>query len=107
MTVSHPANRAHSSGLWRLAVAGFVIGDIATTLAGLSTAGVVETGPVAGPLLRQHGVAVLLVLKLAAVAVAYLAWRLLPPPHAAGIPTGLALVGAAATGWNLAVLLGV
>jgi len=94
-------------GLWLLAVTGFVVGDAATTLAGLSVPGVVETGPVVGPLLRQHGLGVLPLLKTATVAVAYLAWRLLPSPHAAGIPLGLALVGAAATGWNVSVLLGV
>jgi hypothetical protein len=107
MAVAGSARLGDSRGLWGLAVAGFVVGDAATTLAGLSLAGVVETGPVAAPLLDRHGVAVLALLKMLTVAAAYLVWRLLPAPHAAGIPLGLALVGAAATGWNLAVLLAV
>jgi hypothetical protein len=107
MAVARSARLGDSRELWGLAVAGFVVGDVATTLAGLPAAGVVETGPVAGPLVRRHGVGVLPLLKAVTVAVAYLAWRRLPPPHAAGIPTGLALVGAAATGWNLSVLLAV
>jgi hypothetical protein len=99
--------RARSRLLWGLAVAGFVVGDAATTLAGLSTAGVVETGPLVGPLLRRHGLGVIPLVKLGTVVAGYAAWRLLPAPHAVGIPLGLALVGVAATGWNLSVLLGV
>ena len=106
-SVPAPSSRARSHALWGLAVAGFVVGDAATTLAGVSTAGVVETGPVVGPLLRQHGLGIIPLVKLGTVAAGYAAWRLLPSPHAAGIPLGLALVGVAATGWNLAVLLGV
>jgi len=100
------STRVHPRLLWGLAVAGFVVGDAVTTLAGLSIAGVVETGPVVGPLLRQHGLGVIPLVKLATVAAGYVAWRLAPSPHAAGIPLGLALVGVAATGWNVFVLLG-
>jgi hypothetical protein len=92
--------------LWGLAVAAFVVGDGATTVVGLSTAPVVETGPVVGPLLRQHGLAVVPLVKAGALAAAYLAWRSLPAPHASGVPLGLALLGLVATGWNTLVVLG-
>jgi hypothetical protein len=105
-TVPTVSTGVYSGVLWGLAVASFVVGDVATTLAGLSTAGVVETGPVAGPLLRRHGVVVLPLLKTVTVAAGYAAWRLLPSPHATGIPLGLALTGTVVTGWNLSVLLG-
>lgn len=105
-TVSTPTAGVSPGLLWGLAVAGFVVGDVATTLAGLSTAGVVETGPVVGPLLCRYGVAVIPLLKAVTVAAGYAAWRRLPSPHATGIPLGLALLGAVVTGWNLSVLLG-
>ena len=98
--------RVSTRALWGVALASFVVGDAVTTLAGVSAAGVVETGPVVGPLLRQHGLWVIPLLKLGTVAAGYVAWRLVPSPYAAGIPLGLALVGAVATGWNLSVLLG-
>jgi hypothetical protein len=92
--------------LWGLALACFVVGDGATTLVGLSTPGVSEAGPVVAPLLEHLGLAALPLLKLATVGVAYAAWRFLPQPQAVGIPVGLALVGGAATAWNLVVLAG-
>ena len=70
--------RARARVLWALAVAGFVVGDAATTLVGLSTMGVVETGPVVGPLLRQHGLGIIPLVKLGTVVAGYVAWRLLP-----------------------------
>lgn len=90
--------------LWGLAFLFFCVGDLVTTHVGLSVQGVVEVGPVVGPLLRDHGVAAMVVLKGVTVGAAYGAARVLPDPQSIGVPLGLALVGVLVTGWNLVVL---
>ena len=92
------------AGLWGLAFLFFCVGDVVTTHVGLSVQGVVEVGPVVGPLLRDHGLAAMVVLKAGTVGAAYGAARLVPDPQSIGVPLGLALVGVLVTGWNLVVL---
>ena len=90
--------------LWGLALLFFCVGDVATTHVGLSTHGVVEAGPVVAPLLRDHGLAAMVLLKGLVVGVAYAVARAVPDPQSVGVPLGLALVGVLVTGWNLVVL---
>lgn len=95
--------------LWALAVALFVVGDLATTGVGLGLPGVVEAGPLPSALLAHlgqtaAGFAALLGLKAVAVGVALGLWRLAPPPHRLGVPLGLACVGGIITAWNLVVV---
>lgn len=98
--------RAPSVGtvLWVLAVLAFGAGDLATTLMGLNVAGVTEVGPVAGPLFSSLGPAGVVALKLVSLVGFYGIWRLIPHPHAVGVPLGLAAVGIVVTCWNLVVI---
>jgi len=104
-----PARRLadRAGGLWLCAVALFVGGDLATTLVGLRLAPVTETAPLAAAAVAAHGPGALVALKLATVGLAGAAWRVVPDPASAGIPLGLAALGAAATAWNARVLLAV
>lgn len=90
--------------LWVLVLLFFCVGDLATTRVGLSVQGVVEAGPLVAPVVRAYGLAGMVVVKAATVGLFYGAARLLPDPHAAGVPLGLTLVGVLVTGWNLVVL---
>ena len=67
-------------------------------------AGVIESSPVAAPLIRQYGPASMIVLKLAAFGVCYGLWKLARRPYRGGVPFGLAILGVALTAWNLHVL---
>lgn len=94
----------HQPELWVLTVAFYGVGDIVTTVIGIGLSGVVEVGPLAGPLLAEYGVGGLLVLKSLAIAGGYGVWQLLPAPHCAGVPLGLAIVGVVVTGWNTLIV---
>jgi hypothetical protein len=90
--------------LWVLVLLFFCVGDLATTRVGLSVQGVVEAGPLVATVVRAYGLAGMIAVKAATVGLFYGADRLLPDPHALGIPIGLTLVGVLVTGWNLVVL---
>jgi hypothetical protein len=90
--------------LWGLAFLFFCVGDVATTHVGLSMQGIVEAGPIVGPVLREYGLAAMLGLKGATVGLFYGAARPLPAPHSLGIPLGLTIVGVLVTAWNLIVI---
>jgi len=91
--------------LWAVAVLFFVVGDVVTTGIGYRMQGVVEASPVPAILLANFGIVALLGLKLVVVACCYLLWITVPRQYAIGIPLGMALLGAVATGWNTTVLL--
>jgi hypothetical protein len=91
------------STLWRVAVLLFVLGDLVTTALGLH-AGATETSPVGQTLLGVGGLWALAGAKVAFVGALWVARRWVPRQWRAGIPLGLALVGGATTGWNLAIL---
>lgn len=97
--------RSRHHWLWAFAVLSFGLGDAVTTALGVGAEGLVETGPVATPLLQQFGLVSMVVLKLAVFGAGYLAWRGLPRPHRVGIPLGLAVVGVVVTAWNSLLLL--
>lgn len=90
--------------LWVLTLLFFCVGDVTTTRVGLSIQGVVEAGPLVAPVVRTYGLAGMVGVKAATVGLFYGAARLLPDPHAVGVPLGLALVGVLVTGWNLVVI---
>ena len=94
----------HQPTLWLLAVGFFGVGDLVTTAAGLRLSGIVEAGPLVGPLIDSYGVGSLVVLKCLALVGSYGIWRLTPPPHRIGVPLGLAVLGVAVTGWNTVVV---
>jgi hypothetical protein len=89
--------------LWLIAVLFFGVGDVVTTGIGLDLTGVSEIGPLRSVILR-HGVFAIVGLKLVTFAACYVLWRVVPRPHAVGVPLGLALLGVPVTGWNVAVL---
>ena len=92
------------TALWTTAVAFFGVGDLVTTAVGLGFAGVVEAGPVVGPVVDQYGIAGIGLVKLLVLAGSYGLWRAVPAPHRLGIPLGIAVVGVGVTGWNIAVI---
>ena len=92
--------------LWFVAILLYGLGDTATTYVGLSTAGVAEAGPVAGPLMEAYGRRALLAVKVVLFALFFAAWRSLRPPVRAAIPLALVVVGATVTAWNLVVVAG-
>ncbi|MFW6003808.1 MAG: hypothetical protein ACOCPT_05250 [Halanaeroarchaeum sp.] len=89
---------------WISAVVFFVAGDFVTTTLGLTVDGVVERNSILAPLVAEHGVVVILVLKAVVVGGGYVFYRTLPRPHDVGVPLGFATVGVAVTGWNVVVL---
>lgn len=96
----------HAPLLWGLAVGFYCVGDLLTTVVGLTSGRAVEAGPVASVLVDQHGLVAVFPLKLGSLLFFYLLWRVVPRPHAVGIPLGLAALGTLLTVWNTLVLLG-
>ncbi|WP_254840785.1 DUF5658 family protein [Natronomonas marina] len=92
--------------LWIFAVLLYGVGDTVTTLWGLSTGGIAETGPVVAPFLETYGRYALVAVKLVVFVGFYLVWRLLRSPGRAAVPAALAVVGAAVSTWNLLVIAG-
>jgi len=90
--------------LWLLAVVCFGIGDLVTTAIGVQTSGVVEAGPVVGPIIAQYGVGGMASFKLLTIGVGFGIWGAMPAPHRVGVPLGLAVVGVTVTGWNAMIL---
>lgn len=91
------------SVLWGLAIVLFGVGDLVTTVYFIETAGAVETHPLGAAAIDGFGYWALVPLKALAFAVLYGLYRLVPRPHAIGVPIGLVLFGAALTVWNTAI----
>ncbi|MFW5937465.1 MAG: hypothetical protein ACOCSN_00855 [Halanaeroarchaeum sp.] len=89
---------------WLFVVVFFVGGDLVTTGLGLQVHGVVEQNPMLAPILAEHGLAAMVVLKGLVVGGGYVFYRSVPHPHGLGVPIGFAVVGVAVTGWNLFVV---
>jgi hypothetical protein len=90
--------------LWLLAVLAFGLGDLVTTVIGLTTPGVVEANPLVAALLERSALGALVALKSASLLIFFAVWRVFPAPHRTGIPLGLVTVGVVVTGWNLHVV---
>ena len=97
---------AYAPYLWATVVAFFVVGDLVTTVVGLTMTGLTEGGPLAAVVHARYGVIALVLLKPVAVAAFYLLWRAVPSPHDVGVPLALATVGILATAWNSLLLSG-
>lgn len=96
---------ARRSGLlWVAALVFFGAGDLVTTIVGLRTGLAAEVGPVAGEVVRTHGLGSLPLLKGGTLAAFYGLWRVTPRPHNLGIPLALVVLGVGVTAWNLVVL---
>ena len=91
--------------LWTIALLGYGVGDLGTTMVGLWTGRGVEAGPVAAGLVAEFGLLALLLLKLATLGTFYLSWRLVGPPVRVAVPFAVAVVGVFVTTWNVFVLL--
>ena len=91
--------------LWAAVLLGYGVGDLLTTLVGLSTGRGAEAGPVAAELVAEFGIPALVVLKLASLGAFYLLWRLLGWPARVAVPMGVAGIGVFVTAWNAVVLL--
>jgi len=90
--------------LWLLAIAFFGVGDLVTTTIGLRVSGVVDAGPIVGPLIDQYGMGSLLALKFLTIAASYGVWQVVPSPQRVGVPLGLAVLGIVVTGWNTVIV---
>lgn len=96
--------RKRRTAWWVAAVVLFGVGDAATTAFGVHTGRAAEASPVVAWLLAGYGPAVMFPMKAVTFGVFWAGWRLTPPPYRIGYPVGLTVVGAVATGWNVAVL---
>lgn len=101
-----PLDPLRSRVLWPLAILTYVVGDLATTFAGLRYTPLDEAGPIPELVLSALGFHALVALKLAFVAALGVLWVAVPEPYDIGIPLGLAIVGSGATLWNV-VLIGI
>ena len=90
--------------VWIAAIVLYGVGDTVTTFWGLSTAGVAEAGPVAGPLIDAYGRYALLAIKAVVFPSFYILWRVLRTPGRVAVPLSLAVVGGVVTVWNLLVI---
>lgn len=95
--------------VWLLALAGFVIGDVLTTAIGFSL-GAAEANVLPAWVFSQVdttiGTGLVKVGWKALVFIGFLwLYDRAPWPHRIGVPVGLALIGAVAVGWNVAVIL--
>ncbi len=90
--------------LWVAAVLLYGVGDTVTTFWGLSTGGVAEAGPIAGPLIDAYGRGTLLGIKAVVFPLFYLLWWLLRTPGRVAVPLALVVVGGIVTIWNLIVI---
>jgi hypothetical protein len=91
--------------LWVLAVVFFGVGDLVTTMLGLTIGSSAEANPFVAMLVDQYGVLVLLPLKMAMLGGCYVGWKQLPLPYPIVVPLVLALLGIVVTIWNTGILL--
>ena len=86
--------------LWFMALLGFGLGDLVTTMAGFSVESVAEVGPFVAPLVNQFGFSGLVGVKAFTFVLAGLGWWITPRPYDVGVPLGLAILGGIVTVWN-------
>lgn len=88
-----------------LAIGFYGLGDTVTTFWGLSTPGVAEAGPIAGPAIEAHGRRSLLVIKVVLFTILFGLWSVVRTPGRVAIPLALVVVGVFVTVWNAVVVL--
>jgi hypothetical protein len=91
--------------LWCVAVVAYGVGDLTTTVVGLSTPNVSEINPLVASYVRQNGIFGIVLLKFGVFSLSYALWRITPRRFALIVPLVLSVFGIAATTWNLYVLL--
>jgi len=92
-------------GLWLLAIVFFGVGDLVTTILGLTVGSSTEANPIVAMFVERYGVAVLPLLKVVFLGCCYVGWKRLPIPYPIVIPAVLAVLGIVVTLWNASVLL--
>lgn len=95
------------STLWLVSWLSWGVGDLGTTLLGLSL-GAVELSPVGASIIASSGLSALVSIKLVSLSlfgVVYGAVRLLDRRAALGVPIGLSLLGTIVVSINTAVVL--
>ncbi|MCU4740358.1 hypothetical protein OB955_01960 [Halobacteria archaeon AArc-m2/3/4] len=95
----------HERSLWIGALLLYGVGDTITTFWGLSTSGVAEAGPIAGPLIESYGRESLLGIKVVVFGLFYAVWSRLRTAGRVAVPLALAVVGGFVTVWNVVVIL--
>ena len=103
-TESVPVVGGADRRIWIAAILLYGVGDTVTTFWGLSTVGVSEAGPIAGPFIDAYGRYALLAIKAAVFPSFYVLWRVLRTPGRVAVPLALAVVGGVVTVWNLLVI---
>lgn len=93
------------TGLWLLALLFFGIGDLITTMLGLTVGSSAEANPLIAMLVDRFGVVVLFPVKMLFLSGCYLGWKHLSIPYPRFVPGVLALLGFVVTLWNTGVLL--
>lgn len=94
----------HPTAVWVVALAFFGLGDLATSVVGLSFDLATEASPVVAALVAAFGLPALVVTKAAVLLICYGGWRLAPTPYGTAIPLCLAAIGVPVTVWNTYVL---
>lgn len=85
---------------WFLAVLFYGIGDAVTTLVGLTFEEISEVGPIAAPLMAEHGELSFLFVKIATFLLGFGFWFVVRSQGRIAIPIALAVVGIVVTVWN-------
>lgn len=93
------------TGLWLLALLFFGIGDLVTTMLGLTVGSSTEANPIIAILVERFGVGVLVPVKMLFLGTIYLSWKRFPIPYPIAVPAALAVLGFVVTMWNTGVLL--
>ena len=105
MTVSATPHVDARRACWAVVVVSFVVLDVLVTMLAVGSGMATEAHPLVATAIRRYGVWVLPIWKVLAVAGFHRLYRWLPRDYDFGVPVGLALVGSAVFGWNVAVLL--
>lgn len=96
--------RLESALLWGLALLSFGLGDLATSLVGISLGMAREASPIIAPLVADFGLPVLVLAKGSMLALSYLGWSVTPTPYDSAIPLGLVAIGVPVTVWNTYII---
>lgn len=91
--------------LWIIAIVSYGVGDIVTTVIGLSSGSLVETSPLVIPMIQRFGLSALVGMKVLVFGFTGLLWWVTPYPDSLGVPLGLTIIGVLVTGWNMHLLL--
>lgn len=91
--------------LWLFAVLSYGIGDLVTTIVGLSTGHLVEASPFVIPLVKRFGLFGMVGLKAGVFGLTGMLWWFTPYPDSLGVPLGLSVVGVLITSWNLYLII--